>query len=68
MPSSVSSATNSIDVSSWGAPSAAYPSSSCDIGNYFTAQQLVIDITLCGDWYVSFSFPLPSHPSPTMTR
>ncbi|RPD77276.1 hypothetical protein L226DRAFT_459589 [Lentinus tigrinus ALCF2SS1-7] len=50
VPSSVSSATDSIDISSWGTPSAAYPSSSCDITNYFTAQQLVIDITLCGDW------------------
>ncbi|RDX41602.1 hypothetical protein OH76DRAFT_1489360 [Lentinus brumalis] len=50
VPSSVSSATNSIDTSSWGTPSAAYPSSSCNINNFFTAQQLVIDITLCGDW------------------
>jgi len=42
--------TSSIDVSEWGPPSASFPASGCDISRYFTAQQLVIDITLCGDW------------------
>lgn len=51
IPDSVKSATNSIDPSSWGTPSAAYPSdTACDIANFFTPQQLVLDITLCGDW------------------
>ncbi|KAI8996256.1 concanavalin A-like lectin/glucanase domain-containing protein [Trametes punicea] len=50
VPSSVSNASNSIDPSSWGTPSAAYPSSSCNISEFFTPQQLVIDITLCGNW------------------
>ncbi|TBU31022.1 concanavalin A-like lectin/glucanase domain-containing protein [Dichomitus squalens] len=50
VPSSVSGAKKSIDTSSWGTPSAAYPSSSCNITEFFTPQQLVIDITLCGDW------------------
>ncbi|EKM52410.1 glycoside hydrolase family 16 protein [Phanerochaete carnosa HHB-10118-sp] len=45
------SATTALDISSWGPPSAAYPSgSSCNITKSFGAQQLVIDITLCGDW------------------
>ncbi|CAL1698331.1 unnamed protein product [Somion occarium] len=50
VPTSITTATDSIDISQWGAPSAAYPSSSCDIGKFFGAQQMVIDITLCGDW------------------
>ncbi|CDO77489.1 Glycoside Hydrolase Family 16 protein [Trametes cinnabarina] len=50
VPSSVSNAGDSIDPSSWGTPSAAYPSSSCNISEFFTPQQLVIDITLCGNW------------------
>ncbi|KAI8996320.1 concanavalin A-like lectin/glucanase domain-containing protein [Trametes punicea] len=50
VPDSVTNANNSIDTSSWGTPSAAWPASSCQIPNYFDAQQLVIDITLCGDW------------------
>ncbi|EPQ52862.1 hypothetical protein GLOTRDRAFT_140456 [Gloeophyllum trabeum ATCC 11539] len=50
VPSSISSSNDTIDPSSWGAPSAAYPSSSCDISNYFGPQQLVMDINLCGQW------------------
>ncbi|KAM0750678.1 hypothetical protein T439DRAFT_342968 [Meredithblackwellia eburnea MCA 4105] len=36
--------------SNWGTPSAYYPSSSCDIATHFANQQLILDITLCGDW------------------
>jgi len=46
-----STPTSSItDLSSWGPPSAAYPASSCNIPEFFTAQNIVFDITLCGDW------------------
>jgi hypothetical protein len=34
----------------WGTPVAHFPSTSCDIGNHFVDQSLVIDTTLCGDW------------------
>ncbi|KAH9940488.1 concanavalin A-like lectin/glucanase domain-containing protein [Epithele typhae] len=51
IPASITSATNSIDVSDWGTPSASYSTSStCDIGKLFGPQQLILDITLCGDW------------------
>ncbi|KAI0073216.1 hypothetical protein K474DRAFT_237228 [Panus rudis PR-1116 ss-1] len=50
IPSDISSGGNSVDPSTWGTPSASYPASSCDINQFFGAQQLVIDITLCGDW------------------
>ncbi|KAH9990988.1 concanavalin A-like lectin/glucanase domain-containing protein [Russula compacta] len=42
--------TSSIDISEWGPPSASYPAPACDISRFFTAQQLVFDITLCGHW------------------
>ncbi|EIN08822.1 glycoside hydrolase family 16 protein [Punctularia strigosozonata HHB-11173 SS5] len=60
VPSSITSSTSTsdIDISSWGPPSASYmaaPSSpdmqgSCNITEFFTAQKLVLDITLCGNW------------------
>lgn len=50
IPASITTATDSIDISTWGTPSAAYPSSSCDIPKFFGAQQLVLNIALCGDW------------------
>lgn len=43
------------DSSNWGTPSAYYPSSGCEVNDYFSAQHLTIDITLCGDWVRSRS-------------
>ncbi|EIM85938.1 uncharacterized protein STEHIDRAFT_58644 [Stereum hirsutum FP-91666 SS1] len=46
-----STSTSDLSISEWGTPSAAYlPSSTSDIADTFGDQQLVIDITLCGDW------------------
>ncbi|THH29250.1 hypothetical protein EUX98_g4946 [Antrodiella citrinella] len=43
--------TSTMDITTWGPPTASYPSgASCNITEFFTAQQLVFDITLCGDW------------------
>lgn len=53
IPASIANAnaTSSINVSDWGAPSASYPASEpCNITQFFTPQNLVIDITLCGIW------------------
>ncbi|TFK47593.1 hypothetical protein OE88DRAFT_1771177 [Heliocybe sulcata] len=53
VPASIAFATNTssiTDLSSWGPPSASYPATSCNITEFFTAQQLVLDITLCGNW------------------
>lgn len=54
VPLSIQQATadSSISLFDWGSPSASYPSSSCTMENFFTPQQLVLDITLCGDWCV----------------
>ncbi|KAM0790911.1 hypothetical protein ACM66B_004218 [Microbotryomycetes sp. NB124-2] len=38
------------DPAGWGTPTAYYPSSSCDIADFFQPQQLTFTITLCGDW------------------
>jgi len=43
-------ASSTVDVSTWGPPSASYPATGCDITEFFGAQRLVFDITLCGVW------------------
>ena len=46
--------TSAIDITDFGTPSASYPAYSCNIPQFFSAQQLVLDITLCGQWCVLF--------------
>ncbi|KAF7969434.1 hypothetical protein HWV62_27323 [Athelia sp. TMB] len=59
VPASITGAQNgSLDISAWGAPSAAFPAGACNVSEFFTAQNLVLDITLCGDWCALFSPPL----------
>jgi hypothetical protein len=48
VPSSLS--TDSIDTSTFGTPSGSWPASSCNPSDFFAEQEIVIDITLCGDW------------------
>ncbi|KAF8886573.1 glycoside hydrolase family 16 protein [Infundibulicybe gibba] len=52
VPASITQATSSsgMDVSQWGPPSASFPAAGCNITQFFTPQNLVLDITLCGIW------------------
>ncbi|PPQ73832.1 hypothetical protein CVT26_012147 [Gymnopilus dilepis] len=52
IPASIANATSSspMDISSWGLPTAAYPSSACNIDQFFPPQNLVLLTTLCGVW------------------
>jgi len=43
-------AAGSPDPSTWGTPSAVFPSTACDMASHFVNQSIVIDTTLCGDW------------------
>ncbi|KAM5536636.1 hypothetical protein V8D89_009731 [Ganoderma adspersum] len=38
------------DPASWGTPTAFFPNTQCDILSHFLAQNLIFDITVCGDW------------------
>ncbi|KAG6915217.1 hypothetical protein DXG01_012688 [Tephrocybe rancida] len=44
------SASLPLDVSDWGPPSGSFPATTCDIRKFFSPQNLVLDITLCGGW------------------
>ncbi|KAF7986305.1 hypothetical protein HWV62_35260 [Athelia sp. TMB] len=45
-----STSESAIDISTWGNPSAQFPSATCNMQKYFGAQKIVVDITLCGVW------------------
>lgn len=50
IPESMSATASSIDLSQLPNPIAAYSSSSCDINKFFSSQQMVLVITMCGDY------------------
>ncbi|KAG6336431.1 hypothetical protein ID866_2674, partial [Astraeus odoratus] len=39
-----------IDTSRWGTPSAYFPNTDCDIASHFGPNNIIIDLTFCGDW------------------
>ncbi|KAG6913850.1 hypothetical protein DXG01_003841 [Tephrocybe rancida] len=46
----IQSASLPLDVSDWGPPSGSFPATTCNITQFFSPQNLVLDITLCGTW------------------
>ncbi|KAF7422337.1 hypothetical protein PC9H_010493 [Pleurotus ostreatus] len=50
VPSSISGTMSSIDTSTLGTPVANWPSGGCNMDQFFEAQHLILDITLCGDF------------------
>ncbi|KAJ9121357.1 hypothetical protein QFC24_004695 [Naganishia onofrii] len=50
IPAAVSSANSSIDTTKLGERTAFWSPNGCDISTFFKPQELVLDITLCGDW------------------
>ncbi|EIN12303.1 glycoside hydrolase family 16 protein [Punctularia strigosozonata HHB-11173 SS5] len=50
IPDAIKSNASTIDASSLGTPVANWPTGGCDMSTFFAAQELVFDITLCGDY------------------
>lgn len=50
IPSSISKGATSVDTSTFGVPVANFPATGCTIDTFFEPQNLVFDITLCGDF------------------
>jgi len=50
VPGSLQGNASSIDTSTLGKPVANYPSGNCNIDRFFQPQNLIFDITLCGDF------------------
>ncbi|KAF8158486.1 concanavalin A-like lectin/glucanase domain-containing protein [Crassisporium funariophilum] len=50
VPSVLSSNSSTIDTSTLGVPVGNWPTTACDSNTFFEAQNLIFDITLCGDF------------------
>jgi hypothetical protein len=50
IPSDVANGAGSVNTDNWGTPAAYFPNTSCNIPNYFAAHNIIINLTLCGDW------------------
>ncbi|EKM55093.1 glycoside hydrolase family 16 protein [Phanerochaete carnosa HHB-10118-sp] len=50
-PLDVASGAPFVDTDSWGTPTAFFPSTAdCDVGAQFDANNIIINLTFCGDW------------------
>ncbi|TCD67725.1 hypothetical protein EIP91_012025 [Steccherinum ochraceum] len=50
VPSDVSSGATSINTDNWGTPFADFPNTDCNIDQHFGPQNIIINLTFCGDW------------------
>ncbi|KAI0341217.1 endo-beta-glucanase [Trametopsis cervina] len=50
VPNDLKSGASSINTDNWGTPTAYFPNTSCDINSHFDANNIIINLTLCGDW------------------
>ncbi|KAG2074810.1 glycoside hydrolase family 16 protein [Suillus decipiens] len=51
VPLDVSSGASIIDTNNWGTPAANFPNNAqCDIQSHFGGNNIIIDLTFCGDW------------------
>ncbi|KAF8901352.1 glycoside hydrolase family 16 protein [Gymnopilus junonius] len=39
-----------VNPMNWGIPAAHFPNTDCDLNKYFAENNLIINLTLCGDW------------------
>ncbi|KDN37767.1 hypothetical protein RSAG8_09922, partial [Rhizoctonia solani AG-8 WAC10335] len=50
VPAQVKNGASNIDTSSWGKPFAAFVNNSCNIASHFGPENIIINLTFCGDW------------------
>ncbi|KAI0081946.1 putative laminarinase [Panus rudis PR-1116 ss-1] len=50
VPSDVRNGGSNVNTDSWGTPTAFFPNTNCDIGSHFGPNNVIINLTFCGDW------------------
>ncbi|OJA16778.1 hypothetical protein AZE42_03308 [Rhizopogon vesiculosus] len=49
-PFDATSGAGTIDTDNWGTPAANFPNTDCDLETHFDANNIIINLTFCGDW------------------
>ncbi|KAJ7639603.1 glycoside hydrolase family 16 protein [Mycena polygramma] len=50
VPADVKAGNTAVNTDTWGTPTANFPNTSCDISEFFDANNIIINLTFCGDW------------------
>ncbi|KAF7297132.1 Glycoside hydrolase family 16 protein [Mycena indigotica] len=50
VPADVRSGGTSVNTAGWGTPTANFPNTSCNFPQFFSANNIIINLTFCGDW------------------
>ncbi|KAF8217156.1 glycoside hydrolase family 16 protein [Mycena galopus ATCC 62051] len=50
VPANVAAGGSSVDTSTWGTPVANFPNTDCNFAELFDANNIIINLTFCGDW------------------
>ncbi|TCD62347.1 hypothetical protein EIP91_007045 [Steccherinum ochraceum] len=49
-PGDLKGGASSINTDAWGTPNALFPNTDCDLASHFGPNNIIIDLTFCGDW------------------
>ncbi|KAF9469590.1 laminarinase [Collybia nuda] len=50
VPSDVKNGASSVNTDAWRTPDAFFPNTNCNIAQHFNQHNIIINLTLCGDW------------------
>jgi len=50
IPGDLKNGATSVNTDTWGQPSAFFPNTQCDISSHFGPNNVIINLTFCGDW------------------
>ncbi|PPQ78780.1 hypothetical protein CVT25_010653 [Psilocybe cyanescens] len=50
VPKDVINGSSQVNPADWGTPAVFFPDTSCDFSQHFQEHNIIIDLTLCGDW------------------
>ncbi|KAF7356118.1 Glycoside hydrolase family 16 protein [Mycena venus] len=50
VPADVRAGGTSVNTGNWGTPTANFPNTSCNFPQFFDANNIIINLTFCGDW------------------